>query len=170
MSTKLEIERKWRLPYLPERVLKSDFLKVRCYHIQQMYLLSALDAEMRIRRIGENYRVAIKTNEGLVRHEGEIPLSKAAFESLATIHVGEAIEKYRFSFPYQNLLLEFDQFEKGLSGLFLVEVEFNSEEEAMNFTLPNWIEEAEEVTGQREFSNKYLALHGIPQSLQLQLF
>ena len=55
--------------------------------------------------------------------------------------------------------LTFIIFEEDLKGLVIVEVEFDSIEEANAFTSPDWF--GEDVTNSGKYHNSYLSQHGL---------
>ena len=59
----------------------------------------------------------------------------------------------------ERLTAELDIFEKDLAPLTLVEVEFDSVEEADKFTAPDWF--GEDVTNSGKYHNSYLSRHGL---------
>ena len=66
------------------------------------------------------------------------------------------MEKTRLVLPLpQGRKAELDIFKGRLEGLTFVEVEFESEEEAREFELPDWF--GEDVSGNIAFSNAYLS-------------
>ena len=54
---------------------------------------------------------------------------------------------------------ELDIFEEDLKGLVIVEVEFDSVEEANAFSAPDWF--GEDVTNSGKYHNSYLSQHGL---------
>ena len=73
---------------------------------------------------------------------------------------GLLIAKTRYLIPLNDhLTAELDIFEKDLAPLSLVEVEFDSIEEADRFTAPDWF--GEDVTNSGKYHNSYLSQHGL---------
>lgn len=73
---------------------------------------------------------------------------------------GFLIAKTRYLIPLnEHLTAELDIFEKDLAPLTLVEVEFDSVEEADKFTAPDWF--GEDVTNSGKYHNSYLSRHGL---------
>ena len=69
---------------------------------------------------------------------------------------GRFIEKTRYLIPYnEKLTIELDIFHNDLSPLILAEVEFESEDEANNFTPPEWF--GEDVTFSPKYHNSNLS-------------
>lgn len=160
---RVEIERKWRLAKLPSEIEYSSYQEVPAVKIEQAYLVAEREVEFRLRRAGSQYFITRKRGNGFQREEKENKISQQTFwELVASLTEGNLIKKWRFRYKFNGHCLEFDQFEGDLAGLVLLEVEFESEEESSLFTLPEWVGDAEEVTGQLEYSNKMLALQGWP--------
>ena len=66
------------------------------------------------------------------------------------------IAKTRYKIPLnQGLTLELDIFEGDLAPLMLVEVEFQTEDDADSFTAPGWF--GEDVTFSGKYHNSYLS-------------
>ena len=57
--------------------------------------------------------------------------------------------------PYGKYIIEIDKYCSRLDGLIVAEVEFETEEEANLFALPEWF--GREVTYDKRFKNKNLA-------------
>ena len=155
----VEIERKWKLLALPPEIEHSDYKEVQSLKLEQAYLVSEKEVELRVRREGSKYYIARKRGNGLVREEKQKEIKRETFlDLIAGMTEGRLIEKWRFRYKQNGHCLEFDQFEGHLQGLVLLEVEFKSEEEALAFSLPEWVVGAEEVTHDPQYKNKNLAL------------
>ena len=73
---------------------------------------------------------------------------------------GLLIAKKRYLIPLnEKLTAELDVFEQELSGLLLVEVEFDTVEEANSFVPPAWF--GEDVTNSGKYHNSYMSAHGL---------
>jgi CYTH domain-containing protein len=154
-----EIERKWVLEAPPR--WRADHPARR---VEQGYV--ALDdegAEVRVRRAGEQLTLTIKSAPGLVRVEEEIPLSEAQFGSLWALTEGRRVVKTRHLVPLDNdLTAEVDVYEGDLDGLVTAEVEFGSEPASDAFEPPGWL--GREVTGDKRYANRALAVDGVPRA------
>lgn len=152
----MEIERKFlvKLHYIEENLLdKYDH-----YQVEQTYL--SITPEKRIRKITHrNISTFILTKKGegtLARSEEEKSISKGDYDRMFDYRISTVIRKIRYRIPlYNGLIAELDVFQDDLSGLVLVEVEFDSEENAGNFLIPEWF--AQEVTNDKQYKNKNLA-------------
>lgn len=151
----LEIERK----FLVDK-LSFDIASLFHERIIQGYLSIKRYQEERIRKKGEKYSFAKKTGDGLLRREQEREISKEEFDLLWPSTKNARIEKIRYLFLYGNRTIEIDVFEGRLKGLITAEVEFNSENEAEKFQVPEWF--GREVTVDKRYKNKSLALYGKP--------
>lgn len=152
----VEIERKWKPDALPEAALSCPYTE-----IEQGYLCRS--PVVRVRKDGEAYYLTYKGEGLLKREEYNLPLTKAAYETLIGKSEGRLIQKRRYRMPVvfgsslekRRYTAEIDVFSGELTGLFLVEVEFPSEEEACAFTAPSWF--GREVTEDPAYSNSFLS-------------
>ena len=98
-------------------------------------------------------------NSAISHEEYNLPLDEASYNKLLQKHDGKIISKKRYLIPLNDsLTAELDVFEGDLSPLRLVEVEFDSEEEAVEFTAPEWF--GEDVSYDPKYKNSYMALEG----------
>ena len=149
----MEIERKYLVRRLPDDLSKYEAKK-----IAQGYLCT--DPVVRIRRSNDNYYMTYKGDGLLVREEYNLPLTREAYEHLLPKIDGLLIAKTRYLIPLTDrLTAELDVFEGVLSALTLVEVEFDSVEEANAFVPPEWF--GEDVTESGKYHNSYLSQHGL---------
>jgi adenylate cyclase len=131
----VEIERKWLVAQAP-----ADALAAPSELIEQGYLtIGAEGAETRVRRRGEGCFLTVKSGVGLTRAEHEIELSP---DQLLRGENGSVIE--------------LDVFEGALSGLVVVEVEFDDRRGAESFMAPYWF--GVEVTYDPAYKNQRLAV------------
>ena len=144
----LEIERKF--------LVNSDNYKLnaKSVEIKQAYL--SIDKAMAIRVRIENIQASInikskKTERTNYEFEYVIPLDEA--RSLIGMSSYDVIEKTRFLAEYKDKIWEVDEFHKENKGLWLAEIELESENEL--FSLPEWIKK--EVTGDQKYFNAYLS-------------
>ena len=149
----MEIERKYLVRRLPDDLSKYEAKK-----IAQGYLCT--DPVVRIRRSNDNYYMTYKGDGLMVREEYNLPLTREAYEHLLPKIDGLLIAKTRYLIPLTDrLTAELDVFEGVLSALTLVEVEFDSVEEANAFVPPEWF--GEDVTESGKYHNRYLSQHGL---------
>lgn len=154
----LEIERKFLVDRMP-----SSLANLAGSAIRQGYLIVAEGGvELRIRQKQARFFQTIKAGEGLSRREIEIELSRDQFEQLWPHTEGRRVSKTRYAVPVGEHTAELDAFAGELTGLYLVEVEFTSEAASRHFLPPDWF--GAEVTEDRRFKNKQLAVYGIPRT------
>lgn len=147
----MEIERKYLVRRLPDDLSKYEAKK-----IAQGYLCT--DPVVRIRRSNDNYYMTYKGDGLMVREEYNLPLTREAYEHLLPKIDGLLIAKTRYLIPLTDrLTAELDVFEGVLSALTLVEVEFDSVEDANAFVPPEWF--GEDVTESGKYHNSYLSQH-----------
>ena len=144
-----EIERKW---------LVKELIDLQAYEadtIEQGYIIVAENGdELRLRNKNGVYIQTLKKGAGLVREEVEITLTIEQFEKLWPLTEGRRLKKKRYKIPCAEYLIELDVFDD--ISLVLVEVEFDSEEQAVSFTPPEWF--GEDVTAASEYKNRNIAL------------
>jgi adenylate cyclase len=94
----------------------------------------------------------------VARHEAEIIISGSQFEQLWPLTDGNRVVKTRYRIPLTgSLTAEVDCFDHDLQ---MVEVEFQTMEEAQSFHPPKWF--GEEVTDDPRFTNAWISRHGNP--------
>ena len=159
-----EIERKWliRKRDIPYNLEGSN---MHVYDIQQTYL--CFEPEMRVRNYnnGESYEFTIKDNlteDGLVRDEYNLEITKEEYTNLLRKQEGFTIHKTRYQFYEDGQLIAIDIFHDDLDGLAYMEIEFPSKEESDNFQDPDWV--IKDVTDDVNYKNGHLARFGIPES------
>ena len=145
----MEIERKYLVDKLPAHMEQYP-----CRIISQGYLNTY--PVVRIRRDNDKYELTYKSKGFMERQEYNLPLTREAYEHLLTKIDGYMIRKKRYMIPLKcGLTAELDVFEEQLAPLLLVEVEFQSEEDALSFVPPSWF--GEDVTFSGEYHNSRLA-------------
>ena len=152
----MEIERKFDI----SRLLVSNIpINDIGQAIEQGYVISKKDVEMRIRRIDGRCFITVKSDGTLSRKEWEQEIPEWVYQSLCVKVIGNFVKKMRHSIYYGKLKIEIDIFVGNLHGLVLMECEFTNEETAKTFVLPPWAQGAIDVTDDKRFKNKNLALH-----------
>ncbi len=159
-TTGIEIERKFRLRALPDAgVLAANGAVPR--RLVQVYL-GGEPFGRRVRRIERadgsvEHRLTRKERiHAYAFREEESVIEAAAYDAL----LAEAdpamtpVRKTRWVVPHGDQVLEIDDFEAP-EGLVLLEVELRSDDEAV--TLPDWLGEWREVTGDPAYLNVNLA-------------
>jgi len=145
----MEIERKYLVKYLPANL--------ECYEkkrISQGYICT--NPVVRIRRSNDDYFLTYKSRGLMAREEYEMPLTAEAFEHMLPKIDGVLIDKIRYLIPLDGkFVAELDIFQGTLAPLRLVEVEFESLEEANAFVPPVWF--GDDVTDSGEYHNSNLS-------------
>lgn len=144
----MEIEKKFLINALPN-------LSKYAYHkISQAYLNT--DPVVRIRKQDNDYYLTYKGKGMMAREEYNLPLNATSYEHLAKKADGNVISKTRYLIPLNNgLTAELDIFDAPFEWLQMVEVEFESIEQANLFTPPEWF--GKEVTNDHHYHNSYLS-------------
>lgn len=146
----MEIERKFLVPVLPENLSSYP-----CHLIEQAYLCTS--PVVRIRRQDDDFILTYKGSGMMAREEYNLPLTRESYEHLLPKADGIVITKKRYVIPLdtENLKAELDIFEGRHEGLRIVEVEFESEEQANRFAPPVWF--GEDVTFDGRYHNSHLS-------------
>lgn len=165
-----ECERKFIVDHLPDAATLGEGRRLR-----QGYLAEDNGVELRVRITSpaggptgglgagaEEATLTVKAGGGLSRTEVEASIPAVEAEQLWPHTLGRRIEKIRHRVPLGANTAEVDVFEGALSGLVVVEVEFESEGAAGEFAPPAWF--GRELTGRPEWSNSSLARRGLPEA------
>lgn len=147
-KNKYEIEKKYLIKKLP------SLENLKKYKIIQAYI--SIEPVLRIRQKNDKFFFTFKGKGLLKRVEFEQEITKYEFKNLLNKTEGNIIEKNRYIYPLENdLFAEIDIFEKPFENLCIVEVEFKTEEQAQNFTPPDWF--GQDITNNIKFTNSYLS-------------
>lgn len=173
-ETPLEIERKFLIDL---DAIDPDVLEISDAMDLEQYYLSIEDngSETRVRKTEPmldsgvtKYEKTVKTDGLLSRGEVNSLITGDEFEAyIAEGYVGQKIHKHRVTIPYGDVVIELDIYKDGLEGLVVAEVEFHASDDdatlsaANAFVAPDWF--GREVTTDKRYKNKNLALFGIPQ-------
>lgn len=144
----MEIERKYLVKEVPANLESYPFKE-----LEQAYLNS--NPTVRIRKEDEEYYLTYKGKGFLAREEYNLPLNKESYYHLLDKKDGRVISKRRYLIPLGKLTIELDIFKGDLAPLKYAEVEFETEEEALSFTPPEWF--VEDVTYDPSYSNVALS-------------
>lgn len=148
----MEIEKKFLVKYLPDNL--EEYTRKR---ISQGYMCT--NPVVRIRRSNEEYFLTYKGQGLVAREEHEFPISAEAFEHMLPKIDGILIDKIRYLIPLSDgHIAELDVFQGTLAPLRLVEVEFDSMEEAERFSAPDWF--GDDVSNSGEYHNSNLSKRG----------
>lgn len=144
-----EIERK----FLVDIARWQQFEKPVGQPLRQGYLLTDPDKTIRVRIAGPKGFLTIKgATAGATRleYEYEIPVAEAT-ELLDSFAESE-LSKIRYTFSFKDKVWEVDEFLGDNTGLFVAEIELESEGDV--FEKPDWI--TREVTEDRRYFNSNL--------------
>lgn len=150
----VEIERKYLLRALPERVSGAPFVE-----IDQGYLPGSRINE-RVRRAvgpgGTTYTRTIKAGSGISRIEVEEVTSAVFFETVWPLTVGVRVRKRRYSIWEGSDEWQIDEF-LDRTGFVLAELELEHAEQRVE--MPAWLAPVvdREVTNDRAYTNHALA-------------
>ncbi|MBN2869281.1 MAG: CYTH domain-containing protein [Flavobacteriaceae bacterium] len=147
----IEIERKF---LVKSNAFKTDAFKQT--RIIQGFLSTNKKRTVRVRLKGEQGFLTIKgqsSKNGLSRFEWEKEISKTEADALLKLCKKGIIDKIRYEVKIGNHVFEVDEFFRDNQGLFIAEVELNSEDE--NFTKPDWL--GKEITGDVRYYNSQLS-------------
>ncbi len=151
-----EIERKFLIEKEPSNL--EEFAGDKIY---QGYLVIGADgSEARLRDKSGKYTLTVKSKGSLERSESEIALDSEQFLGLWPATEGKRLEKWRYTIPHGEHLIELDVYEGSLTGLIVAEVEFGTQVDAIAFEAPDWF--GAEVTTDKAFKNQQLATMGRP--------
>jgi len=147
-----EIERKFLLDLTQWQAIEKPAGE----HFRQGYLVTDPQKTIRVRLTDTTGFLTIKgisTGATRLEYEYEIPAEEAK-ELLDNFAVAE-LSKIRYKISYHNKLWEVDEFLGANKGLFVAEIELQSEDEP--FDLPTWV--TQEVTGEEKYYNSNLTTH-----------
>jgi len=156
----LEVERKFLLNLndLPaDMATRGDV-----FELVQTYI--SYSPEMRVRKINDIYYYFTmklpRDTIGLAREEIEFIVTKDEYNDLLAKQVGDTIYKTRYQFYEQGTLIAVDVYSGGLTGLAVVEAEFENVGQAEKYTPPEWF--GKDITSDLRYKNANLARHGMP--------
>lgn len=154
----MEIEKKFKVKKIPDNLEKYEKK-----HIEQGYL--CVNPVVRIRKSNDRYILTYKSladgsedkNTNVrINNEVEVFLTKEGYEHLKEKVDDNLIIKTRYIIPLEDGHTgELDVFGGVLEGLYFIEVEFESEDDAKNFVPPDWF--GENVSDDKRYANSYLS-------------
>ena len=146
-----EIERKFLVRNLPEQLAAFPHA-----NIDQGYLAIAPGGvQVRLRKAGEKHSLTYKRGRGNAREEREIELTAEQFAVLWPATEGKRLTKIRYDVPLESRVVEIDVYTGKHHGLVVAEVEFDDEQSARDFRVPDWL--GRDVSHDRRYSNQLLA-------------
>ena len=152
--------RQYYIPYgdfsITENYLLYDGLKLVELSVEESKLISKYESftsRIRITKQRSMFTLKSKRNHASAL-ELEWEIDEAMADSITTGNNFPHVEKVRFYWSgNDDLIWEVDEFEGGLAGLILAEIELESE--TQNIELPEWL--GMELTGLHNWSNAALA-------------
>ena len=154
-----EIERKYLIEYPDTDLLREKSFSVKS--IVQTYLVSDKGVDRRVRSSAEGGTTEYTFTEkrrisALSRYEDERVIEKDEYDALLLAADTEfsPIRKTRYCVSVKNRVAEIDVYD-GERGFAICEVELESEDEEV--TLPDCITLIREVSGDRKYTNRYMA-------------
>ena len=155
-----EIERKFLVREIPRNLETHSAVDI----LQGYLAISDDGTEVRLRHTRQTYILTVKSGKGIRRYERETALSREQFERLWPMTEGKRVEKKRHKIAMSSFTIELDIYQGTLEGLRTAEVEFKTQDEAVSFTPPSWLDK--DVTLDERYKNKNLALNGLPKDFQ----
>ena len=133
----IELEKNYLVKYLSPNLEKCEFKEVIDIYLPK----EAAHPTLRIRKNGDKYEITkkepITENDASSQHEQTIPLKESEFLALSKVD-GKRLSKIRYFYPYNNRIGEIGVFQEALSGLVLVDFEFETPEEMDSFSMPEF--------------------------------
>lgn len=134
----VELELTYLAKYLPEGLLDSPSKII----VDNYYPLDGGGhPKLRIRKNGDNYvitkKISVDGKDFSHQHEHTIKLTEHEYNDL-TKTPGRQVSKRRYFYPYNGRTAEVDVFSGALTGLVLVDFEFNDRQQQMGFVMPNF--------------------------------
>ena len=150
----IEREKKYLAKYIPEGLSNC-----RSKEITDVYIpVSEEHPILRIRKNGKTHEITKKTpvsgTDSSEQIEQTVPLTAEEFASLSTVS-GKCLEKQRYYYDYQGRTAEVDIFQGDLSGLVIVDFEFDTSDEKDKFEIPDFC--LVDVTQEKAFAGGILS-------------
>lgn len=131
--------------------------------IEQSYLNFGCKPAIRLRRFNnEDCILSCKSKRDSnadvqICDEYEVPLSNDAYLHLKTKIDGRVLYKRRYIIPLNDgLKVELDLFSDFFEGVCFAEIEFDSEEQANSYIVPEWF--GDDITGDIRVTNGYMSI------------
>ncbi len=164
----IEIEKKFLMqPIKVECFLKINSIEYEVLDIEQFYI--ERDGKIgRIKKINDKYLLTLKKGDGLVREEHESEIEQSVFKNiLSKERPAGTLKKIRYRAKVDKYEYEIDEYKENLNGLVILEVEFETEEDAHDFKLNALIKPfvIKDVTGDAKFLNETIAIKSLKSML-----
>ncbi|MDA3815282.1 MAG: hypothetical protein PF549_02860 [Patescibacteria group bacterium] len=133
----IEIEKTYLAKYLPRDLENYEAKEIIDIYIPK----SDPHPCLRIRKNGNEFEITkknpVKKEDASIQKEQTINLTKEEFQSLEKID-GKRLKKIRYQYKLPNGIAEFDVFQEDLSGLVLIDIEFEAEDTKNDFSMPDF--------------------------------
>lgn len=133
----IELEKTYLLRFIPNNLADCDHVEM----LDVYFPISSMHPHLRLRKRGDILELTKKTliNLGDASNQLEqtIKLEQDEFDVLSQID-GKRVRKIRYYFKQDGYTAEIDVFQDTLSGLILVDIEFNSIKEKDGFCTPDF--------------------------------
>lgn len=153
----MEIERKFLLEQYPQSLIdRGELVVLSEQRIHQTYLAMDDSQEIRVRQIEDldggalSYTHTFKNGNGLAREEVEVDITQSIYEQMVNAFGYVPLTKNRVTAEWNSLRVEIDVYDQ--IRLAVLEVEFDSMEEAEAFSAPAWF--GRDISSERQYSNK----------------
>ncbi|MGH0002599.1 hypothetical protein ACQU0X_21210 [Pseudovibrio ascidiaceicola] len=134
----LEYELTFLASYIPAAVRRSSFKE-----LKDVYFPEDIDVHprLRLRKLADRYQLTKKTQksegDASTHIETSIALERQEYDALAD-KSKRVVEKTRYFYEHDGQVAEFDVFKGDLAGLVLVDFEFKSRAELLEFKAPDF--------------------------------
>jgi CYTH domain-containing protein len=132
----LELERTYLARFLPDDLAQASHREIIDIYFPEV----SRHPVMRLRKNGDVFEITKKKPVGSdksTQHEQTISLDSAEFAALAKLP-GKHVAKERYEYKVGEYTAEFDVFTEALTGLVVIDFEFNSEIEKEHFVAPDF--------------------------------
>jgi len=153
----LEIERKYLLEQDIDQLIEQGVIKLQSKHrIEQTYIAMDENQELRVRRLVDldnnevTYTHTFKNGIGLAREEIEYSITATIYDQIMNAFGYVPLTKDRITAQFEEGIVEIDIYDQVQFNV--VEVEFQSLEEANQYIPPAWF--GEEISFNKKYSNK----------------
>jgi len=149
----IELENRYLAKKLPDGLKNCKFKEIIDIYIPK----SDRHPKLRIRKDGDNYEATkkepIKGDAKLGFNEQTIVLTENEFNDLLQID-GKKVHKVRYYYDYNGRTAQIDVFQGALSGLVIVDFEFETMEEKNSFKMPAFC--LADITGEEFTAGGYI--------------
>lgn len=132
----IELELRYLAKYLPEGLRNCPKKE-----IIDIYIPGSFDhPKIRIRKNGDSYAITKKAptpDDPPHMTEQTIDITKEEFDELSKFP-GKKASKVRYHYQHKGHLAEFDIFQEALTGLVIIDFEFENREEEARFSAPDF--------------------------------